>query len=243
MRTFLALALTGVCSLAIAQPPALPQGAPPRPATIQVTGHAQVSETPDRVYVHIGVTTQAQTADAAASQNARRLSSVISAVKRAAGPAAQLTTTQYSINPNYNYPRDGGTATIVGYTASNVVQVRLDDLRRVGPVIDAATHAGSNDIQDIQFALRNQETARSEALRKAAADAWQDAQALAGALDLRTVRVLSVQEQNPVVVPRPVFRQFKLAAAAPTAPTPVEPGAIDVDATISLTVEVAPAKR
>lgn len=242
MRMFLALALTGVSSLATAQP-STPAPGPPRPATIQVTGHAQVSVTPDRVYVHIGVTTQARTADASASQNARRLSSVISAVRRAAGSGAQLTTTQYSISPNYNYPRDGGTATIVGYTASNVVQVRLDDLRRIGSVIDAATHAGSNDIQDIRFAVRDQEAARSDALRKAAADAWQDAEALAGALNLRAVRVLSVEEQNPVVVPRPMFRQLRLAAAPSTAPTPVEPGTIDVDATITLTVEVAPAKR
>ena len=67
-----------------------------------------MSETPDRVYIDIGVTTQAQQSEAAASQNAARLSAVIAAVKRAAGAGAQLTTTEYSINPNYNYPAERG---------------------------------------------------------------------------------------------------------------------------------------
>lgn len=222
--------------------PAAPPVPAPRPATIQVTGQAKVSEPPDRVYIDIGVTTQARQSGPAASRNAARLSEVIAAVKRAAGPGAQLTTTQYSISPNYTYsPRS--TPTITGYTATNVVQVRLDDLRKIGPVLDAATQAGSNDVQDIRFALRDEQFPRTEALRQAASAARQDAQALADALGLRIVRVLSVDEQGPAVVPPPrIYMQARqLAGAAPA--TPVEPGTIAIDATVSLTVEVAAAKR
>jgi uncharacterized protein len=216
----------------------------PRPATIQVTGQAKVSEAPDRVYIDIGVTTQAQKSEAATSQNAERISAVVAAVQRVSGPHAQLTTTEYSVTPNYQYPHDGGTATIVGYTASNMLRVRLDDLSRIGRVIDAATQAGSNNVQDIRFALRDEQAARTEALREAALDARQDARALAGALGLRVVRVLSVHEESPAVMPRRVYEQipqFARVQAAP--PTPVEAGTIDVNATVTLTVEVAPARR
>ena len=245
MKLLVAAALTAASSWAIAQPlrtfPPVPPS--PRPATIQVTGQAKVSQTPDRVYIDIGVTTQAPKSEAAAAQNASRVSAVIAAVKRAAGSGAQLTTTEYSVTPNYNYPRDGGTPTLVGYTVSNVVQVRLDDLRQVGPVIDAATQAGSNNVQNIRFALRDEEGPRGEALRKAAQNARQDAETLAGALDLKVVRVLSVDEQSPAVVPiYPQIRQFAVKMAAAPA-TPVETGTIDVNATVTLTVEVAPAKR
>jgi uncharacterized protein len=229
--------------LAAASTAAIAQAHPdPRPATIQVTGQARVSETPDRVYIDIGVTTQAQKSQAAASQNATRLSAVITAVKSAAGAGAQLTTTEYSISPNYNFPRGGGSATIVGYTARNVVQVRLDDLRRLGSVIDAATQAGSNSVQDIRFALRDEKAPRAEALQDAAVRARGDATALADALGLRIVRVLSVAEQSPTVLPiYPQARQLAMAQAAPA--TPVEAGTLDVNATVTLTVEVAPAKR
>jgi uncharacterized protein len=159
-----------------------------------VAGQAKVSETPDRVYIDIGVTTQAPKSQDAASQNAGRVAAVIAAVKRAAGSGAQLTTTEYSVSPNYNYPREGGTPTVVGYTVSNVVQVRLDDLRKIGPAIDAATKAGSNNVQDIRFALRDEQVPRDEALREAALNARLDADVLAGALGLKVVRVLSGQD-------------------------------------------------
>src|SRR6185437_4102962 len=171
MRALLLLPHATAFAAAIARAPPRPRL--PRPATIQVTGQAQASKPPDRVYIDIGVTTQAQKSEAAASENAARISAVIAAVRRAAGPGVELTTAQYSVSPNYNYPRDGGTPTLVGYTVSNVVQVRLDDLRKVGPVIDAATQAGSNNVQDIRFALRDEDVPRSEALRKAALNARQ----------------------------------------------------------------------
>ena len=167
---------------------------------------------------------------------------MIAAVKRAAGAGAQLTTTEYSINPNYNYPRNGGTPTVVGYTVSNVVEVRLDDLRRISPVIDAATQAGSNEVQGIRFAVRDEQVPQSEAA-EAALSARRNADALAGALGLRVVRVVFVGEESPSVMPvYPRGRVFAQAQAV-AAPTPVERGTIDVSASVTLTVEVAPAKR
>ncbi|MBW4050404.1 MAG: SIMPL domain-containing protein [Proteobacteria bacterium] len=242
MRILLAAALIAASSWAQAQAAApVPPGPPP--ATLQVTAEAKVSETPDRVYIDIGVTTRARKSETAASRNARQLSTVISALKRAAGPGAQLTTTEYSISPDYSYPPHGAPA-IVGYTASNVVRVRLDDLRTIGAVLDAATREGSNNVRDIRFAVRDEQAPRTEALRKAAVSARQDAQALAQALGLRIVRVLRVDEQSPAVMPRPIYLQAERFAAAPAAPrTPIEAGAIAVNATVSLTVEVAPAKR
>jgi uncharacterized protein len=244
MKALLAVALTAASSWAIAgPPPGHPPGWPPRPATIQVTGQAKVSETPDRVYIDIGVTTQARKSEAAASQNAVRLSAVVAAVKRAAGTGAQLTTTEYSISPDYTYPPHGA-ATIRGYTASNVLQVRLDDLRKIGAVLDAATQVGANDVQDIRFALRDEQIPRTQALREAAENARQDAQALAVALDLRVVRVLSVDEHGPEVVPPPrIFMQARAFAQAQVPSTPIETGTIAVSANVTLTVEVAPAKR
>ncbi|HEX5459722.1 MAG TPA: SIMPL domain-containing protein [Steroidobacteraceae bacterium] len=244
MRLLVAVALSAASSWAMAQsPPGAPSAPPPRPATIQVTGQAKVSKPPDRVYIDIGVTTQARKSEAATEQNATRVSAVIAAVKRAAGTGVQLTTTQYSVGPNYNYPRGGGTPTIAGYTASNVVQVRLDDLSRLGRVIDAATQAGSNNVQDIRFALRDEAVPRAEALREAAQNARRDAEALAEALDLEVVRVLAVGEEVPEGRPLPLYAQKMSVAAARTPATPVEAGTIDIDATVTLTVEVAPAKR
>ncbi|HEY2274498.1 MAG TPA: SIMPL domain-containing protein [Steroidobacteraceae bacterium] len=211
-------------------------------SSIRVTGEARVSAQPDRVQIDLGVQSQAPLSQDAASANARQLEAVLAAVRKAAGPGAQLKTVSYSLSPNYQYHTGGGEPTITGYTALNVVQATLDDLGRIGNCIDAATRAGANRVQGIQWTLRDQDTIRAQALREAATRAHAEAQVLAGALDLRILRVLTVEESSPQLVPvRAHMAVARVAAGAAEAPTPVEAGTLDVSASVTLTVEVGPA--
>jgi uncharacterized protein YggE len=211
-------------------------------SSIRVTGDARVSAKPDRVQIDLGVQTQAQLSQDAAAANARQLEAVLAAVRKAAGSGAQLKTASYSLSPNYQYHSSGGEPTITGYTALNVVQVQLDDLARIGDVIDAATRAGANRVQGIQFTLRDQDTVRAQALREAANRAHADAEVLAGALNLRILRVLTVEESSPQIVPvRAHMAVARASASAAEVPTPVEAGTLDVSANVTLTVEVGPA--
>ncbi|HEX4649142.1 MAG TPA: SIMPL domain-containing protein, partial [Steroidobacteraceae bacterium] len=170
-------------------------------SSIRVTGDARVSAKPDRVQIDLGVQTQAPQSQDAASANARQLDAVLAAVRRAAGPGAQIKTVSYSLSPNYQYHSGGGEPTISGYTALNVVQIQLDELARIGDVLDAATRAGANRVQGIQWTLRDQDAVRAEALREAATRAHAEAEVLAGALNLRILRVLTVEESSPQIVP------------------------------------------
>lgn len=238
------LALAAASSGALAgplRPPATttPSRAGP-PATVHVTGRAEVSEAPDRVFIDVGVSTTSPTSQSASSESARRLQTVIAAIRAAVGPEVQLTTTNYALTPEYTQPSNGAAPKIAAYTAMNMVQVRLDDLAMIGRVIDAATAAGANRIEDIRFALRDPQAARSQALRQAALEAREEARALASTLDLRIVRILSVDEQGPVVVPMRRIFASAMSARAQAAPTPIESGALTVAASVALTVEVAP---
>jgi uncharacterized protein YggE len=165
-------------------------------------------------------------------------------VKQAAGPTATFKTIGYALNPNYQYHVSGGEPSITGYTASNTVQVTLDDLARIGSVIDSATAAGANHVQGIQFTLRDQDAVRATALREAALRARAEAEVLAAALGLKVVRILSVEESSPRMMPlrnMPMPRAA-MSAAAEVA-TPVEAGTLDITADVTLTVEVAPQAR
>jgi len=214
-------------------------------SSIRVTGDAKVTAKPDRVQIDLGVTTRATHSQEAASQNARQLDAVLAAVKQAAGPTATLKTIGYALNPNYQYHVSGGEPTITGYSASNTVQVTLDDLARIGSVIDSATQAGANHVQGIQFTLRDQDAVRATALREAATRARAEAEVLAGALGLKVVRVLSVEEMSPRVMPVRYLAAPRagLSSAAAEVATPVEAGTLDVTADVTLTVEVTPAAR
>ena len=208
------------------------QNLPPR---IQTTGEATVTTQPDRVQIDIGVVTQAGVSQTAVSENAKKLEQTLSNLRALLGPAADIRTVSYNVSPNYNYPKDGGEPTISGYTVANVVRVTLDDLSLTGKVIDEATRAGANRIQGLQFSLKDNSTVMATALKQAAAEARTKADALASALAVRIVGVLSVEENSPGPVP---IRTVSYARSEQAA-TPIEAGSIEVRATVNLTVEIA----
>jgi uncharacterized protein YggE len=248
MRWFAAGNISCQVALAAASVLAAPAGAQPAPApqlsSIRVTGDARVTTKPDRVQIDIGVTTRALQAQAAAADNARQTDTVLAALRKAAGSAAVLKTISYSLTPTYKYHPNGEEPTPTGYSAANVVQVTLDELAKIGAVIDAATQAGANQVQGIQFTLRDQDAMRAEALRQAAVSARAKADVLAAALALKIVRVLTVEENSPRVMPlRTYMGGSRALASSAAAATPVEAGTLDVTADVMLTVEVSPAGR
>ena len=221
----------------LALPAQAQQSAPP-PPTLRVTGDARISARPDRVQIDIGVSTRATRSAEAAAQNARDVEAVLAAARKAAGPGAELRTVSYTLNPLYQYHQRGEEPTLTGYVASNLVQVTLDELTKMGAVIDAATQSGANQVQGIQFTLRDQDTVRAAALRQAATRARAEAEVLAAALGLKIVRVLNVEENSPRVIPLRMTMGAARSAATAEAATPVEAGTLDVSADVVLTVEV-----
>ncbi|MGH8211111.1 MAG: SIMPL domain-containing protein, partial [Steroidobacteraceae bacterium] len=181
---------------------------------------------------------------AATAQNATRLSATLAALHKAVGSGGEIKTTSYSLNPEYQYHPNGG-RTLTGFTANNVVRVTLNDLGKVGSVIDAATLAGANEVQDVRFTLSDQQPVRAQALREAVLRAKADAGVLAAALDLKVTRVISVEVPNAGAagMEEVVVTGWARRTVAAQAPTPIQPGTIDVMANVVLTVEVSAAPR
>ena len=204
------------------------------PPSIQTSGEAVVMVKPDRAQIDIGVVTQAENSQTAVAQNARQLEATLTRLRQQLGNNADIKTISYTVNPVYRYPQNGGEPTITGYTATNVVRVTLDDLTQVGKTIDAATQAGANRVQNLQFTLKDERPVQAQALREAAVRARAKADALASALNLQIVGILSVAESSPSYVP---VRDVALARAE-AASTPIEAGTIEVRAVVTLTVEV-----
>lgn len=206
-----------------------------QPATIRVTGTETIETTPDRAQLDIAVVTRAKSATEAATANAAQARRVLASLRRALGRTAHIETRSYALHPDYQYPENPaqGQPKLVGYTATNTVEVTLDDLSLLGKAIDVATNAGANQVQNIRFTSKNDTLAQTRALQAAVRDARANAAALAKALDLEILRIASLAESSPD--PRPMYE----VAMARTA-TPVVPGTIETTATVTLTVEVRP---
>src|SRR5262249_20726172 len=129
---------------------------------VHAVGEATVSVKPDLARVSFSVVTQAQTAQDASSQNAARVSSVLSQLQLLLGPNADIQTVSYSLSPNYTYPPGGGIPNLVGYTASNTIRVTTSDLANTGKIIDTGIQAGANQVSGLQFALKVEQPVRAQ---------------------------------------------------------------------------------
>ena len=211
---------------------------PPAVPYLRVHGEATVSAQPDRMQMDVGVITQGSTSQAAADANAKQSNAVVEQLRKLV-PAANIKTINFSINPNYRYSTDGEPPTILGYTANNTVRLELDDLNELRPLIDAATRSGANNLNRVTFALRDESRARAEALGKAADQARAGAQALAQRMKVKLGRVLSIEEEQPVVVaPGRLVELTGSAKSGASEAQLVEPGTIEVHASVRLTIEI-----
>jgi uncharacterized protein len=205
---------------------------------IRVTGEGEVAVKPDRAKLQMGVTANGAVAGEAANRNAEQVTKVIAAMRAVLGTGANIETVNYSLNPNYTYPRDGGQPSLTGYTATNIVEATIDNLSLVGKAIDEGIKAGANRVNSLRFMLRNDAPQREQAMKAAMAQARSKAAALASGANVRLGGVLSVTEGGGGIMPPPVPYARMQAMAAESVPTPVESGQIEVRVTVVAEFEI-----
>ncbi len=223
---------------------------PPRLTRLLVTGEADLKEPPDTAVVVLSVVTQNKAALEAQQQNARKSNAVMQAVKEAAGASPEVETSDYSLQPQRDWM--GSMPRIVGYEARNSVTVKTGTLDNVGALIDAATRAGANSVESVNFTLRESNPARGRTLSEATKQAMAKAHSMAEALNGRIVRV--VEEQEGGFVNRPTTAGeleermqayanantavFHAEAAKMSPRTPVAAGDLNVRSQVQIIVEV-----
>jgi len=205
-------------------------------STIQVDGEAVLQVNPDRAEINLGVVTQSPDAKTAATTNAAKLDRVMKELRSSVHQNLPIKTIGYSLSPNYVYPQQGGQPKITGYTANNTVHVETDDLAQAGAIIDVAIKAGANSVQSLQFVLKDETAMQAQALAEAAKKARAKADSIASALGVKVVRIVEVVEGGQSVVPMQA-RSFA-AQGTMEANTPVEPGTVEVRASVTMKVEI-----
>ncbi len=218
----------------LAAAPMLAQTALTPRRLIRAVGQGTASGKPDQAQVNLAVVTQAATAQDAAAQNANQTTAVLTQLKQLLGANADIKTLNYSLSPVYTYPRDGSPATLTGFTANNTVEATVGDLSLPGKIIDTAIQAGANRVDGLRFSIKDDQPLRIQALRSASLQARSHAEAIALGLGVRLGTVIGAAEgysAGIVVADR--------SALATAAPTPVQPGSIDVTATVTLEIEIA----
>lgn len=217
------------------------QAAPePRPF-LMVSASEEVEVAPDRAELVVGVETRGRTSQLAATENAKLANAVLEALRKAGVAGPQIRTQGLMLSPEYQYPRDGGRPTVVGYIARNSVRIEVRDISRVSAVIDAAIGQGATNVTGPNFLLSNPDSARRVALDIAVRRARADAEVIARAAGSQLGVVLELISSD--TMDRPMFERGMVMAAMKAddaSATPVEAGLIKVRATVSLKVALAP---
>ena len=215
---------------------ALPALAEEGDASVTAVGTATVTVTPDRAVFTAGVTTQDVTVANAQTQNAQAMQALIDAIKAQGVAAEDLQTSNYSINPVYDYNTGklGDQQTLIGYTVSNTVTVTLRELDKLPSLLDTAVAAGANQTYGISFESSQNTAAYDQALAAAAQDALRKASIIAKAIGKQVGEVVEIAEANDVYVSYASKSAVYDAAAA----TPIEVGTLTVTANVRAEVRV-----
>ncbi|MBS0472756.1 MAG: SIMPL domain-containing protein [Proteobacteria bacterium] len=209
--------------------------ADPGPRAITVSGEGTAAGAPDRAILSAGVTTLAPTAAQALAANARKMTGVFNALKKLGVPDRLIQTSNFSVQPQYANTSGNEQARITGYLVSNQVDVTLDDVKKLGPALDALVAAGSNQINSVGFEIKDTDTLEAKAREAAIADARNRAETYVRAAGASLGAVQSIAETGSGA-PMPVFRAK--AMFANDAATPTAAGELTVTANVSVTFEL-----
>jgi uncharacterized protein YggE len=204
--------------------------------SILVTGNSEVHAAPDEATVRLGVSRQASTAAAAQNGANEVAQSILAGVTGLGIDRKQIQTGQLTLYPIYAPQKPGSEdePRVVAYRATNTVNIRLTEMARVGPVIDAGLKAGANQVEGVYFSLKNDGAAREAALRQAVVEARDKARSIASALDVRLGDVLTVQEGGVNLRPPQPLAGVAMMARRADVATPVEPGEVTVSASVTI---------
>ncbi len=239
----LVVLIAAFCSTAFAQ--ATGNSALP-PDQIIVTGNAEVEVTPDVATVRIGVLQQSTSAKDAQEGANRTGQAILKALGMLGVSPQQIQTSRLTITPVYQQRPNNSNYTepprIVGYSASNVISVTLENLAQIGPVVDAGLDNGANQLEGVRFGLKNDGPVREKSLTQAIAEARGKASAMANALSVTLGTPLEVSEGGVSIVPYEQSGEIQTAAFAVRAatPTPVSPGQLTIRASVTIRYRIIP---
>jgi uncharacterized protein YggE len=225
----LAATIAAIASPLFAQTPS-----PTTDPVVVVSGEGLVKAAPDLAFVTLATESRSKNPKDAQSQNARVMSDVQQKLVAAGIPKDAIRTIAYDLQLESDWV--SGRQVPRGYLARNMVEVRVDDITRVGEVIDIAVSSGVNSVHNVRFDLKKREELEREALKRASADARARAQAAAEGVGSTIGRVIRIEqpEGRYPMPPQPVLMMRQQAADA-AAQTPVIAGEIEIRVSVLLT--------
>lgn len=216
-----------------AAPAAAQQQALINSPTVTTEGRASLKVAPDLAWITVTAESRAlRTADAQ-KQNAIAIGSVRASLKQAAVLDEAVKTRSYSVEPQMQYT--DGKSKVIGYVARQSLDVRIDDLTRLGAVIDAAGGSGVTSISDIRYDVKDRAGIETRLLSEAVRDGMKRATAMASGAGKEVLTIWRIDEQRfSNNQPQPMYRMA--AGQVADQATQISPNELEIQAHVTMTV-------
>jgi uncharacterized protein YggE len=213
---------------------------------ISFTGEGKILAKPDVATVSFSVVTQGKQAADVQSENNQKMQQVIDFVKKQGVDSQDITTTGYSLNPQYDYTwcRTGSSDSrycspkIIGYQLTQTVTIKIRDFTKISNIVGGLSSAGANQISDISFTIDDPENYKNEARIEALKKIEQRAQLFSKETSIQLGKIVNISESS--YTPRTMSVQnmaLSETAAAPSS-APIETGTQDVTVTLTVSYEL-----
>lgn len=240
MRLVIGLLLAAAASSASAQN--APLSLRPDETLLEVEAVGTHRDRPDVMTITAGVVTTGSTAAEALRQNSALASRLIETVRGRGIEPRDVRTTVLRVIPVFerrqnNDDDDEEGRRIIGYTATNNVELRLRDLARAPELLDAFLQAGANRVEGPSFSLSNDRPAVLAAQREGVRIAREEAENYAQALGMRVSRVLRVSDRGREY---DNDNQYVVVTGSRINLPPVEPGELETQVRVWVDFAMAP---
>jgi len=168
--------------------------------TISVSGTGEVYAKPNLGLINFSVKVEAKTVNEVMNQSNSKVGSIIEAVKEIGVEEKDLKTTDFNIYPRYEYQGlpSREERVLVGYDVEQTLEVKIRDLEKSGQIIQEATNAGANQVNDLIFTLDDEELKKNkdQAREMAIKEAKSQAKEIADQLGVNLVRIINFHENS-----------------------------------------------
>jgi hypothetical protein len=204
---------------------------------LAVVGEGKIDVVPDTAYIDAGISVQnSATVESVQKTLTDVNNKIIDAMKGLGIDKADIKTSNFSINPNYQYDRSANT--ISGYNGSATVTIKAKDPKIASRVIEEATKAGANQVNGTRFVVDDPAKYREQARESAIANAKDQANKLAKSLGISIGKVTNIVESSPnSPLSYPMYATKDAMGAGGGSSPNIEPGTQTVTSTVTLYFE------
>lgn len=205
------------------------------PRTMSLSGEGKVYAIPDIATVSLGLTIKNKTVSEAQAENTKKINKLHEELKKFNIPKEDISTTQYSVYPNYYWAKDK--QILEGYNVHQTLEVKIRDFDIAPKVLELIGKLELNQVGGLNFIVEDVEKYKQDARIQAVKNVQEKARAIAQEAGVKLGKIVSFQEDSAPILP--IYKSYASEVGGFGGDAPVvEGGSREIRIRVEISYEV-----